>query len=296
MNHNIIFMEARILFVVNPVSGMKRHDRFPAYVKEVFRASQYKVEFTGFAGEAPHIVEQYKNRGFDTFVAVGGDGTVNEVARNLTGTNLNLGIVPVGSGNGLARHLKIPLTIRKALAVIKDGKTKLVDSGKIHGHSFFCTAGAGFDAKIGHEFAKAETRGLLNYAKAVGREFFSYKPNFYSIEVDGRKIEREAFLITFANASQYGNNAFIAPHADIADGLADLVVVSNFPKVRTPELGVKLFTRRINKSSYVEVFRGTQFKVISTAGRQYIHFDGEPATCNSSFEVMLEEKQLRVIC
>lgn len=270
-------MREKILFVINPVSGNKSKDYIPNLIKQKFNVNEYDVKIitTQFAGQATPIVKQYFNKGYEKVVAIGGDGTVNEVASAIVETDAILGIIPLGSGNGLARHLKIPLKPQKALDLIKKGDHIKIDYGKINDRKFFCTTGIGFDAHIGHVFSKLEGRGFSNYIKATVSEFRRYQPKRYEISMNGTTIIRDAFLITFANASQYGNNAYIAPKADIQDGKLEVAIIRSFPLLTTPGVGARLFLKNIDKSVYLETYQCKSI-IVKRKAPDVIHFDGEP--------------------
>ncbi len=270
-------MREKILFVINPVSGNKSKDYIPNLIKQKFNVNEYdvKVITTRFAGEATQLVKQYVNKKYKKVVAVGGDGTVNEVASAIVETDVILGIVPLGSGNGLARHLKIPLKPQKALDLIKKGNHIKIDYGKINDRKFFCTTGVGFDAHIGHVFSKLEGRGFVNYLKATVSEFRRYQPKRYEISMNGTTIMRDAFLITFANASQYGNNAHIAPKADINDGKLEIAIMRSFPLITAPGIGARLFLKNIDKSVYLETYQCKSI-IVKRKTPGVIHYDGEP--------------------
>ncbi|MGC9373531.1 MAG: diacylglycerol/lipid kinase family protein [Bacteroidales bacterium] len=289
-------MKVKILFVINPVSGKKSKDFVPALIKQTFYEEHYdlKIIYTLFSGEATHIVKQYFNKGYKKVVAVGGDGTVNEVASAITETDAVLGIVPTGSGNGLARHLKIPMNIKKALGIIKKGHPIKIDFGMINDQKFFCTTGVGFDAHIGHVFSKAHTRGFVSYLKATLSEFKQYQPMRYEISMNGTTYMRDAFLITFANASQYGNNAHIAPKAIINDGKIDVSIMRSFPIISAPNLGTRLFIKTIDKSHYVETFQCKKI-VVKRKEPGVVHFDGEPVEMGEILNIKVVPKGLYVI-
>jgi diacylglycerol kinase family enzyme len=228
-------------------------------------------------------------------VAVGGDGTVNEIAKVLINTPATMGIIPVGSGNGLARHLKIPLQPGRAIQTINNLKYQAIDVGMINHTPFFCTCGVGFDALIGDKFAQCKGRGLSNYVKTTISEYFNYQPETYQITVDNEeKIERQAFLITFANASQYGNNAFIAPKADICDGELDICILSPFRLYRAPVIGVRLFAGNIDKSPLMYCKKGSKV-MLERSSEGVIHFDGEPFQMGKKLEISLISKGLNII-
>ncbi|MFO7829514.1 MAG: diacylglycerol kinase family lipid kinase [Bacteroidales bacterium] len=289
-------MREKILFVINPVSGKKSKDTIPAFIEQTFEKENYITEiiYTSFSGEATQIVKQYFQKGFMKIVAIGGDGTINEVASAITETDGVLGIVPTGSGNGLARHLKIPLKVPKALKVIRDGNQTKIDFGTINNQKFFCTTGVGFDAHIGHVFSKAQGRGFTSYLKATLTEFKNYKPQRYEITMNGTTIMRDAFLITFANASQYGNNAHIAPEAKIDDGKLDVAIMRAFPFVSAPNIGSRLFLKNIDKSQFVETFKCEKI-VVKRTNADVVHYDGEPGEMSEMLNIKVVPKGLNVI-
>ncbi len=250
---------------------------------------------TEIPGHATEITNEYLARGFRLFVAVGGDGTVNEVGRALTGTGATLGIVPRGSGNGLARHFRIPVSIRRSVKVLMSGVTLPMDYGLINGTPFFCTAGIGFDAYVGKLFAELPARGLANYVKASVLEFFRYRPKDYTFRIQGQEFTKRAFLVTFANASQFGNDAYIAPHANAADGLIDVVIFSPFPLASVPDLGLKLFTKRIDQSRYIDIIHCSEVEIFLDTEKGVIHYDGEPGETGNRVHVKVQAGGLNII-
>ncbi|HAF29722.1 MAG TPA: lipid kinase [Bacteroidales bacterium] len=295
MELNFVLMKEKILFVINPVSGNKSKDYIPALIKKEFNEEEYDVKIivTQFAGEATQIVKKYINKGYNQIIAVGGDGTVNEVASGVVETEAVLGIIPLGSGNGLARHLNIPLKPQKALSLIKKGKQTKIDYGKINDRKFFCTTGVGFDAHIGHVFSKLDGRGFGNYIKATISEFRQYQAKRYEITMNGTTIMRDAFLITFANASQYGNNAHIAPNADIKDGKLEVAIMRSFPLITAPGIGARLFLKNIDKSAYLETYQCKSI-IVKRKSSDVIHFDGEPGEMGEILNIKVIQEGLNV--
>ncbi|MDR2814119.1 MAG: NAD(+)/NADH kinase [Prevotellaceae bacterium] len=287
-----------IAFIQNPASGARQKLDFPVLIRRFFTSDKgFNVTFyrTRFAGDATAAAKRLAGEGCDIVVAIGGDGTVNEVAQALTNTGAALGIVPVGSGNGLARHLRIPMNVCRALELISTAKAHRMDYGLMNGVPFFCTAGVGFDALVGNMFAQADSRGFTSYLRQILKAFLSYKPEQYDLAIDGEAaIRRKSFLITFANASQWGNNACIAPAASVSDGLIDMVVVGSFPLYHAPRIAVKLFTRRIDKLRFVEVFR-CRTATVDRAHSGYVHYDGEPSQTGRRIEVKMVQGALNVI-
>lgn len=244
-------------------------------------------------GEASEVARNHLKKGVTKIFAVGGDGTVNEVAKALVNTSVTMGIIPIGSGNGLARHLRIPLDAAKATRIMFKQKIAMIDYGLANENPFFCTAGLGFDAQVGARYGNLTKRGFWNYAKATVSEYFNYKPGFYKLRDNGYSMEKEAFLITIANASQFGNNAYIAPEADITDGLLDVTIISPFPRFMAPSIGIKLFTKKLGKSKYVEMFRVRSLE-IQQMEPKYIHLDGEPRLVEEPIKFTLKPLGLKV--
>ncbi len=285
-------------FIINPCSGRKRGGmKYDQLIRKLTSGTyRQSVFFTEYAGHAAEIAGRLVAEGYTSIVAVGGDGTVNEVASQLVNSESALGIIPFGSGNGLARHLKIPLNWTRALKVIEDGKTWLIDAGTINDRWFFCTCGVGFDARIGHKFTKVNKRGFPAYLRIVVKEFGRYKARRYKFSVDGTKFRYKAFVITVANASQYGNNAFIAPQARIDDWEFDICIIKPFPAVQGFELGLKMFNKSIVESKYYETLRGTNIKFSKKKKKYNFHLDGEAIRFrNEKVHIRMHEKVLKVI-
>ncbi|MHC1703017.1 MAG: diacylglycerol kinase family protein [Tenuifilaceae bacterium] len=287
--------QERILFIVNPISGSGKRADISKTINNNLDKSKYAPEIvtTKCQHDAVEITKEYLSKGFKKIVAVGGDGTVNEVARGMINTDAVMGIIPKGSGNGLSRHLHIPMNVNKAIELINAGKVASIDYGLINGTPFFCTAGIGFDAHIGHHFANLSGRGFQNYVKTILKEFFSYKPQPYLLRNDEIYVEKDAFLITAANASQWGNNAYIAPGASVQDGLLDITVVSPFPKFLSPAYGILLFSRMIDKSHFVESFRVSEL-MVERQSNGYVHYDGEPTSMGKEISLKIKPSGLNI--
>lgn len=285
-----------VLFIVNPVSGTSDKKNLPERIERSLDKGRFAplVLYSEHAGHAHSIAKEYVEQGVRKIIAVGGDGTVNEVASAVMNSSSILGIVPLGSGNGLARHLKIPMNIDKAVDLINRDRIIMVDYGLLNQTPFFCTAGVGFDALIGNKFSTMEDRGFANYVKTSIQEYFRYEPQFYTLRDNGHSMEKEAFLITIANASQYGNNAYIAPEADVSDGLLDVTVISPFPKFLSPSFGLMLFNRKLGRSKYVEMFRIRQLTV-ERQQPDFVHFDGEPSTMGEKLTFKVKHMGLNVL-
>lgn len=283
-------------FIINPISGTRSKKGLPEIVKNVAQKNGIDVSivFTERAGHGISIAKELVAQHFDRIIAVGGDGTINEIGSQLIGTQSSLGIIPLGSGNGLARHLHISMNASKAIEAALQEEPQLIDTASINGKVYLCTAGVGFDALISNKFAAAGSRGLRTYAQISIKEYFNYTPQTYKITIDGVTYSREAFLITVANAAQYGNNAYIAPKASIQDGLLDVVVVSPFPLIESPTFAARMFLKTIDASKYTECFTGHNI-TIERQHDDYVHFDGEPDTMPATLNFKIVPASLSVI-
>jgi diacylglycerol kinase (ATP) len=285
----------RLTLIINPVSGTKKKNHIPQLVKTLLE-DEYDVEVQHslYPGHAKEIASAARTNMADVVVVAGGDGTINEAASSLINSSVKLGIIPMGSGNGLARHLAIPLNIKNAVKVIRSRKTQVIDAGIVNNQPFFCTAGIGFDAYIGHEFMHGKSRGLYGYVNHIMREYFNYRPASYYVNINGSEKEHEAFIITIANAGQWGNNAHIAPQANISDGLLDLCVVSKFPKLTGFKMSMQLFSKTIVNSPY---YSNTKIQTVKIGSDQssFFHLDGEVFPLDKPLEISVIPGCLEVI-
>jgi diacylglycerol kinase (ATP) len=286
----------KIAFIINPKSGTSNKNYLPGLIQETINDLEFEVElfFTEYAGHASVLATDLIKKGYSKIIAVGGDGTVNEVAKSLINTNSALGIIPCGSGNGLARSLKIPLKPIDAINLINYGKVISMDYGTINKLPFFCTCGVGFDAHIGNKFATSTKRGLFTYVKETINAYFYYRPRKYTIKIDGEKIKTKAFLVTVANAGQYGNDAYIAPQAELQDGKLDLCILNPFPKHHALNLGFRLFNKTMDRSEYINTIKG-QSITIKRKKKGEVHLDGEPAIMGKKLKIKIIGLGLKVI-
>ena len=285
-----------IAFIINPISGTHSKDEIPQMIDEVLDKDMfdYKVILTEYAGHAADIAREEAAKGTDIVAAVGGDGTVNEVARSLTHKDTALAIVPCGSGNGLARHLCLPMDIRKAIEMINACKIESFDYGVINKMPFFCTCGMGFDAFISLKFAEAGKRGPVTYVENVLKEGLKYKPETYEVSDESGARKYEAFLIACANASQYGNNAYIAPGATMKDGEMDVIVMEPFDVLDAPQIAADLFMKTLGNNSKIKTFRTKRLHIHrSEAGA--IHYDGDPIMTDADVDVHIEHDGIRIV-
>ena len=278
----------KLMAIINPFSGNsnKDKDKVPQLIQETLDHSKFDVEIAMVSRDmrVSDLAAQAVRDNFYGVIAVGGDGTVNGAATALKDTNVALAIIPCGSGNGLARHLEIPMNMRKAFEVINRDHVEVCDYCTLNDDTFVCTAGMGFDAEIADRYAQRTKRGALNYVKTAFQVYASYKSIRCTIEIDGMIIEEDVFVITCANASQYGNNAFIAPHASLQDGLLDITVIKPFSPLESPIVGGSLFTKTVDKNRHVDTYRARQVKIHSSLPRVY-HIDGEPMSMISDMTV-----------
>lgn len=287
----------KITFIVNPISGTQNKKGILDLVEERLDKNKfdYRIVRTEYAGHATLLAREFSESGeCDAVIAIGGDGTVNEIARSLINTTTALGVIPCGSGNGLARHLHIPMEPAGAIQLINRFDVERLDYGTINNIPFFCTCGVGFDAFVSSKFAASEKRGLLTYLENTLREGVKYRPDTYEIEIEGETSKYKAFLIACANASQYGNNAYIAPHASMSDGLMDVTIMEPFTVLEAPQIAIQLFNRTLNHNSRIKTFRCKNIH-IHRNNPGVIHYDGDPTTAGTDIDVQLIEKGLDVI-
>lgn len=286
----------KVLFVVNPISGTSDKQYIIDLIPKFLDGGRFEWSMcrTEHKGHAAMFASDAVARGADVVVAVGGDGTVNEVARSLVGTRTALGIIPCGSGNGLARHLFIPMNAEGALRVLSECHVEQLDYGMIDAEPFFCTCGVGFDAFISDRFARSSRRGLASYIENTLKEGLKYRPETYEITVDGERQVYQAFLIACANASQYGNNVFIAPHASMSDGMMDVTLMEPFTVLEAPQIALQLFNKTITSNSRIRTFRCRHLHIRRSAPG-VIHFDGDPKLAGEELDVRLVPKGIRMV-
>lgn len=286
-----------IHFIINPISGTTRKTDVPRLIKSNLDSEKFdcRLTVTTYAGQAAEIARCAKEQNTDVVVAVGGDGTVNEVARSIVGSQTALGIIPRGSGNGLARHLMLPLDVKGAINVINRCEIHDLDYGLINDKPFFCTCGMGFDAYVSEKFAVAGKRGLATYVEQVFREGMRYKPETYVIEdAQGNKTTYKALLVSCANASQYGNNAYIAPQASMHDGLLDVIVMEPLDLIEAPQVVMDMMNKTLDKNPKIKTFCTNEITIHREASG-YIHYDGDPTMSSADVHIKLVNKGVKMI-
>lgn len=288
-------MKKRIFFIINPISGVGRQKVIEKLIEKHLDRTlfDYEIAYTKASKHAVELAKQAVTNNCNIVVAVGGDGSVNEIAKGLVGSTTAMAIIPTGSGNGLARHLKIPLDLKKAMEVINGSKETTIDTIQLNDETFVNVAGIGFDAHIGWEFAKFGKRGLSSYMKVIMRELPKYKAQDFELIIDGKPIHQKAFLISFANGSQWGNNAYIAPLADVADGLMDIAVLKNVSFLSGIIIGYKLFRKTLHESNYLEIIKAKE--VIVKQKNTIAHIDGEPIEAGNTISIKVNPLSLKVI-
>jgi YegS/Rv2252/BmrU family lipid kinase len=286
----------RALFLVNARSGRGRDvAQLSRMIDAASRAARwdFAIEETREKDDLDRIITGDSFAAADVIYAVGGDGTVNEVGRRLIGTNKTLGILPTGSGNGLARHLLLPLDIERSLAAMPTGVSTAIDTATVNGIPFLGTFGIGFDAVVADRFARAGTRGIETYIREAMKAFISYKPQPYEIDVDGEILSETAFVVAVANSNQSGNDARIAPNASLRDGLLDVCVLRNARIIDAPDIIQRLFRGTLHDCSYLLNRKGRRV-VIRRAEEESAHIDGEPLSMPRELVVLIHPASLNV--
>ena len=289
-----------IAFIINPISGSKETQnakrKLPKLIMQTLDHEQWlpNICFTEYAGHATELAHQYARMGFDAVVAVGGDGTVNEVARGLRDTKTAMGIIPMGSGNGFARHLNIPIRPGKAIEMINHSEPISVDYGLANGRLFVSTFGTGFDALIADHFAGSNKRGFATYLQNILKDVFSYEPQTYHIIGDGLDVTHKAFLITFANANQWGYEALIAPKASIQDGKMDIMLMSSHAILGSASLALRLFAGSIDDSHFMDTIRAKEITLERESNAPF-HIDGDPVEMEKDIHIRIVPDGLRVL-
>lgn len=279
--------DQKIALIINPHAGRRRRRRqmksFSLWLQKTFPT--IKIFETIAKDHASILTRELISTGYTKIIAAGGDGTVNEVAREMINTDITLGIIPIGSGNGLARHLGIPTELKQAWDLILKNNTIRIDSAEINGIPFFSIAGTGFDALVADTFAHMNGRGFINYLRATIGQYFKYRPKKYKIAVNDHVLASKALFISFANSNQFGYNTSIAPEADLCDGLIDVCIMQKVPAGKAPLIAPKLFTKKLDRSRYLHIVKARD-AIVYRKSRGFIHIDGDP--------IMLEERTLKI--
>lgn len=288
-------MKSKVLFIINPIAGGKEKDTVPGLIQKHLDAAkfEYAIAYTTGVNHARELSAAAAAE-YSFIIAVGGDGTVNEVASALVGTQSVFGVIPFGSGNGLSRFLGIPMNVEKAIKNINAVRVETIDTGLMNGQRFFNMAGMGFDAHISEVFSHDKNRGFWAYIKSSFREVINYRSEVYQLDIDGRAYERQAFMLSLANSSQFGNNAHISPYASVQDGLLDVCIVKPFPLYKFIIMGLHMFNKTAHQSRYVEIIKGKDI-IIRRKQAGPIHLDGEPQIMGADISVNVVPASLKIL-
>ena len=286
----------KIRFIINPKSGIGKQKKVDGLISRHLNLNRFDYEIchTEARSHAVTLSSEAASMNYDAVIIVGGDGSINEAARGLIGKDTALGIIPAGSGNGLAHFLNIPLNTRKAIEIINRFQVKPIDTGIINGNPYVSVAGLGFDAYVAKLFSKSRIRGFWAYAKIIFLQYLTYQPKRYKIYVDGKTLKKSAFMLTFANSDQFGFNAHIAPTAVIDDGYIDLCIVRK-PRIFYVVLVIPfLFLGLLHKTPFVKVIKTKNVKVIQSRNN-VAHIDGDDIDLGKCLEVSIVPKSLLLI-
>lgn len=291
-------MKEKILFIVNPISGHHDKKKFPSIVETLIDKDkfEYKITFTEYGGHAVELTKQAIENQYDIIVAVGGDGTINEVATSMIGARQTFAIVPYGSGNGLARHLHLPLKPKKVITeVINKGVKAKIDTATMNGVPFISIAGVGFDAIIADYFAKDPNRGLKTYVKLVTEKYFKFEPEKYHLILDDKEeIDCLPLFISFANSNQFGFNAAVSPHASLNDGLLDVCIFKKPKFYQIPYVAERLMTKHIDRTRFVDIHKACKITVIREK-EDIANIDGEAVKMPKDIVVEINPLSLNIL-
>lgn len=287
--------EKKALLIVNPISGTRSKRGIGKFVSDRLAPLGIKTEVfrTQKKGDAYEKAREVAQNGIDMVITAGGDGTVNETANGLAFSDTTLGILPFGSGNGLARTIGIPLDTFEALKIIIAGNVLKIDRGMANDIPFYCTFGMGFDANVSEKFASMKKRGKISYVRSAIREYLNYRSQPYAISISGKVITEKAFLIAVCNASQYGNNAYIGPNAKLTDGLLDITLVHADNLLNTMVMAVDLMTGMIDKNRSIDTFQTPEASIVRM-DEGPVHIDGEPMQMGKKIDVRCESGALNI--
>ncbi len=285
----------KIIFILNPISGTGKQKKAIPLIDQYLDHSKYEYQIvqTEYAGHAKEIAQDAVEQS-DIVIAIGGDGTINESFQPLVNKDVTFGIIPCGSGNGLARFLKIPLKIKEAIETINNGNTLKIDSCSVNDRPFLSIAGVGFDAYIAKKFDEAKFRGLFSYLNQIIKSYSKYQEKEFIIRINNQELKRKAFLISFANSDQFGNNAMIAPQAKINDGQLEVCVVNKIPFIGLPKLAFQVLNRNIQRSNYYHSLRASDF-TIQHEHDLIVNIDGEPVQMGKEIHIKTYPESLKMI-
>lgn len=287
----------QLKFIVNPFAGIGNKKNFQKLLKKYLdhQRFDYDVEYTNAPGHATEISARAVKEKFDIIVAVGGDGSVNEIASQLIGTDKILGIVPAGSGNGFATYLGYSRKLKNAILALNKAEVKRIDSCQVNDQTFFNVAGVGFDAWVAYKIKHSKFRGFWGYMWVALQETFGYKMKKYTITIDGKTIERKALCVEVANATMFGYNMQIAPLAKLDDGLLDLIVIKKTNKLRYLFSMFRFYAGNIQKSSLVEYYKAKEVEISCEDEEFPAHMDGEGFLSRRSLYFSVNKLSLSIL-
>lgn len=289
-------MKRKVLFIINPLSGGKNKKNIPSLIEKFIDRDKISplIIYTESAGHAVELTKEFVEKDYDTIVAVGGDGSVNEVARCLVGTNVKLGIIPLGSGNGLARHLHIPLKSEEAILAINRGEILKMDVCKLNDNYFFSGAGVGFMGDVVHSLKNSKLRGFVGYFFHSTKHYLSYRAAKLKIEADGNIYEGKYFAVNISNSNQFGYNIKIAPDADLTDGKVELVIAKRIARWHVLGLMFDTITDRFIKNKKI-IYQHSPSVTIYFDGEIKAHIDGDAVMIKDKAEISILPLNLNVI-
>ncbi|MBO4307922.1 MAG: diacylglycerol kinase family lipid kinase [Bacteroidales bacterium] len=290
-------MKRNLLFIVNPISGIGKQKKIEEILQKYIDHTliNYTVKYTEYIHHGKDIAKEAVEQGYyDAIVAVGGDGSVNDVVSGMIGSHVALGIIPCGSGNGLARNLKIPLTPIHAIEVLNHLKVAEIDTIVVNNRVVASIAGIGFDALVAKRMKEAKVRGLQAYAKIIINDYPTYKEHLFRMNIDGREVERKAWFVSFANSNQFGYNTTIAPLAKLDDGLIDVCIVDRIPLLHLPLTAPLLYLNHFELSQHVEYYKAREVTVYNN-DEEWVNIDGEGEKLGKELHFINTRKSLKVL-
>jgi YegS/Rv2252/BmrU family lipid kinase len=289
-------LKTNILFIINPISGTGKQKNIASQIEKYLDYSKFnpQIEFTEFNKHASEIAKNAIGK-FQIIVAVGGDGTINEIVKSIYNSDIILALIPSGSGNGLARHLKIPQNISKAIKKFNQQNISEIDLIKINDEFSVNVSGFGFDALVAYRFSQSQKRGPLTYVKHVLKEYFKYKSQEFVLKIENEVHSYKAIMLTVANATEFGNNIAISPKSKCNDGKFEIIVFPKIPNRLIPAILYRLVSKTIHNSKYVKTISAKKIQIINNQ-KLLSHIDGEVRYFNNNVDIEIIEKAIKVIC
>ncbi len=288
--------ENKVFFIINKYSGTGFKSAIEGRIIDACAQLKLEctIEYTLYKGHATELARRAVAENFPHVFAMGGDGTMNEVAQGLVHTSTAMGILPKGSGNGLARHLQIPLKTHLALQLLDHHQIIAMDTMLINNHLSINVSGIGFDAHVAGKFGETGKRGLIGYCKLVMKEFLHFKEFNAAMILDGKNLQRQSFILVLANSSQFGNNAKVSPFASVCDQLIDVCFIKKVPISQALGFALKMFTGHLHHSAFVEILQGKNVKIKFDQPMPF-HIDGEAMEPTVNFDIAITPGSLRMI-